>query len=262
MAADRPIRYKKAVTDPRRSLQESLRSHRARLPQAVRRTAGRTAERDVHRLRVLTRRLRALVRLAKGDGSSAAVRRAGRRLRSLGRTLGERRAWDVAFANFAEFGLSPSRFRMPRAAATRRLRRELAAVDLGALREDLKKAARVLRAAPPARLARRVRRLHEAIAVTSPLPPRRADVRHAARIRFKKARYLLEACGLAARAAERLQTLLGREHDLHELQRLAGRKSAVQAALREARAQSDAAWASSRRATLAALARLEGAWSP
>lgn len=213
----------------------------------------------MHRLRVLTRRIRASVRLARGGEEGVPARRAWKRLRSLGRSLGDRRMWDVAFENMAEFGLPVARFRARRAAATRRLRRDLARMDAGALREDLKKTAKQLRQLPAAHLGARVRRLRDAVAATAPTPPVRADVRHAARIQFKKARYLLETCGVAAPAARRLQALLGREHDLHELQRIAGANASVRAHTQVARALTDRAWAPARRSSIAALERLERA---
>ena len=238
-------------------LAESLDRYAERLERALRRAHGRPGEKEVHRLRVATRRVRAALRLAVEIPGAQCARRARKRLRRLGRMLGERRMWDVAIAGMAGHYPDAARFEATRTAATRAVAGELRRIDPRALREDLRNSARLLpRRLPAKTYAARVRGLRSGLAAALARPSVRADARHNVRIRVKKARYLLEASGLRAAAARRLQGLLGHEHDLHLLQQIAGANAGVRALELQARVDVDRAWARDLRATIAALGRL------
>lgn len=211
----------------------------------------------MHRLRVLARRLRTLLRILKPVKGAAPARNASRRLRRLGRALGERRIWDVAFAGMPGLVRQPARFEPKRSAASRRLSRELKRLDLEALMGELRQASRSLRAAPSSIVAERAAKLRRALERCEGRAPRPVDARHALRLDLKKARYLLEACGVDAPRARALQALLGREHDLYMLQALAGRNRRVKQREAQSRAATDAAAGRALRETVALLRGLQ-----
>ena len=242
-------------------LRRTLRDQRARLALLVPKARKRASEADVHRLRVLTRRLRALLRLLKPVKGAAPARRASRRLRTLGRALGERRMWDVAFAGMPGLVRQPERFEPKRAAASRLLARELNRIYLDALLEELKAASKAMRAAQGSVVAERAAKLRRALERCEGRAPRHVDARHALRLDIKKSRYLLEACGVDAPQARGLQALLGHEHDLYMLLVLAGRNRRVKQLEAQARAATDAAAGSALRETLALLKGLQRAFA-
>lgn len=232
---------------------ERLREQRRAFVRLVRAVRGKPGVEEVHRLRVVTRRLRGALKLVAAMPGSAPARRAQRRLRRLGRALGERRMWDVAFEDLHRLRLDAAALVRRREAASRLLARAVDSLPLGALRRDLKAAAKLLRAVPPERVAQRARRLRRRLAAAVARPPRGAEARHRLRIRVKNARYFLESCGIPAAAARRLQALLGREHDLRVLQQLAGPVPRAQQRERLARAGTDRIMAPALRRTIALL---------
>lgn len=242
-------------------LRRTLRDQRARLGRLVPKARKRASEADVHRLRVLARRLRSLLRLLKPVKGAAPARRASRRLRALGRALGERRMWDVAFAGMPGLVRKPERFEPKRASASRALARALKALDLDALLDELKSASKALGAASPAIVAERAGKLRHALEQCEGRTPRHVDARHALRLEIKKARYLLEACGVDAPQARGLQALLGHEHDLYMLQVLAGRNRRIRKLEAQSRAATDAAAGTALRETIALLKGLQRAFA-
>ncbi len=240
----------------------TLRYQCGRLARTVRRTIRNPGEPEVHRLRVVTRRLRAIVRLARELPRAAPAVRAGKRLRRLGRTLGERRMWDVAMEGMVGIHDRPERFAARRDAATRSLTRELERLDLERLLDELRSTGQLLRALPPEAVAARARRMRKSLSGALARRTKRAEARHEVRIRVKKARYLLEACGIAATGARRLQSLLGDEHDLAVLRGLAGANAEQRRREAEARKRSDRAFAPALEATIDLLTGLERALAP
>lgn len=236
---------------------DMLQELRTRLVRLVRRVRRRPGETEVHRLRILTRRWRVVLRTLRPMHGAKPAKRAARRLRRLGRALGERRAWDVALADMRDLHLNPGAHEPGRDAATRALARALKRLDLDALREELKAAEKLAHAVPPVVLAARAEELRAPLVAALSRRARHAGARHALRIRVKKARYLLEACGIAAPAARRLQALLGREHDLHALQAMAGASHRVRALEAQARADTDRALRPALRETIGLLVSLQ-----
>lgn len=151
----------------------------------------------------------------------------------------------------------PERFAPQRDAATRLLRRELRRLDLERLLKELRATGRLLHAMPPGAVASRARKMRKALSRALDRPARRASTRHAVRIVVKKARYLLEACGIAAPGARRLQTLLGDEHDLAMLRELAGSNAEQRRRESRARRRSDRAYVPALKATINLLKGLE-----
>jgi len=191
----------------------------------------RLTDERVHDLRVLSRRLRTAVALGRRLASHDGLGLLRRRLRTLGRVLGVRRALDVAAEDFT--AAAPGR-ELPGLAERRRaasvpVLRRLSARRRAALASALKSSARAVSVVPgrPPGLRKYVAsgadRLQDALAHAREARTKEAD--HLLRIAAKKARYVLEtvrAMGIhsAVRAEGRLkdlQGLLGRAHDYEVL---------------------------------------------
>ena len=189
---------------------------------------------DVHDLRVLTRRLRAMIWVARRLSSPSACGRLRRALRRWGQALGERRMLDVALEDAARYGLPAGALAARHAASGRLLRQELAADRCRELAGLLHKAARKLARRTPAReprgpvaraarglaadLARRRKGLRAALIAA----PRGKEDLHRLRLEAKKMRYVLDALSLRGAVLKELQGHLGRAHDLEVLQQLLG----------------------------------------
>jgi CHAD domain-containing protein len=203
-------------------------------------------ETTVHRLRVLSRRMRAACTVGRRLAPADAVRELARRLRRLGRALGERRALDVAAADYAALsgGRTHPAIEAARAAAGAKLTRRLRARHRDTIIAAVRDAVDALRTAEPEpgaleRLLRiRGERVRESLGATG-----KTEL-HRLRIEAKKLRYALETARVmghrTSRAGEtalkRLQRRLGRIHDLETLRHLLPPQDpmAIRAAAREA----------------------------
>ena len=184
----------------------------------------------VHRLRVLTRRMRAACSVTKRLAPAEAVRELARRLRRLGRALGDRRTFDVAADDYAALsgGRTHPDIERARAAAESKLVKRLRAKHRDAILAALQTAVDALRSSEtdPESLDRflktRMNRLRECLGASS------KEELHALRIEAKKTRYALETARLMGRRGRRngeaalrnLQRRLGRIHDLESLRAL------------------------------------------
>ena len=206
--------------------------------------APRTAS-VVHRLRVLTRRMRAACAVARRLAPSDALRDLARRLRRTGRALGERRTLDVAAADYAALsgGKTHPAIEAARADAEARLTRRLRSRHREAVIEAVRRAVEFLRAAETAPGA--LERFLEGRAddLRASLGAVTKKELHALRIEAKKMRYALETARLMGRggtrggerALKRLQRRLGRIHDFEALRALLPARDpiAIRAAARE-----------------------------
>ena len=199
----------------------------------------------VHRLRVLTRRMRAAGAVARWLAPSKALRDLARRLRRAGRALGERRTLDVAAADYAALsgGRTYPAIETARAAAETKLTRRLRSRHREAVIDAVRAAAESLRATAtePGALERFLRSRTEGLrerlgAVTK-------KELHALRIEAKKTRYAFETSRWMGREGTRnveralrnLQRRLGRIHDFEVLRALLPARDpiAIRAAARE-----------------------------
>lgn len=186
-------------------------------------TAGK-----VHKLRVLTRRLRAPLWLALQCHDTKAIHKAQRGLRKFGRALGELRKWDVAMEDAETYGEDTSEIESQRRKAENVLRAELKSRWLEKLPRILRKAIDDIAEIPPAQLASPLEPLRRALLDMLEHSPKTKPARHHLRIRLKRVRYLLESLGHESLSLEKLQDSLGREHDFYFLQSVVGRKSVIQ----------------------------------
>ncbi len=208
------------MTTPQ-ALATRLRKQAAEFGRLAAQTAARRTEDRVHRLRVLTRRLRSALALAARMADSPSLDDLRRRMRRIGRALGLRRSLDVADLDLKALGGPPvpeleERRLEAGADIARRLRKraelaELARRGAAALESEGRWGGRVRKL-----LARRAERLEGALEAAS---DGAKDSAHRLRIEAKKTRYLLEALGGSA-AESRLKSLqreLGRAHDYEVL---------------------------------------------
>jgi CHAD domain-containing protein len=200
----------------------------------------------VHRLRVLTRRMRAACTVARRIAPADAIDELSKRLRRLGRALGGRRTLDVAVGDYASLsggGTHPALERA-RAAADSKLVRRLRAKHRAAILNATQAAVDALRTteSEPGALEDLLRsrsaRLRESLGATS------KKELHQLRIDAKKLRYALETARIMGLRTSRpgeaslkkLQRRLGRIHDLETLRGLLPDRDpiALRAATREA----------------------------
>jgi CHAD domain-containing protein len=207
---------------------------------------GARTKATVHRLRVLTRRMRASCSVARRLASADSVDELARRLRKLGRALGARRTLDVAAADYAALsgGNVHPAIESARAEAEARLARRMRPKHRDAILAAVQTAADALRAAEiepgwlGSFLGKRSAGLRKTLGAES-----KKDL-HGLRIEAKKFRYALETARAmghrTSRGGEqmlkRLQRQLGRIHDLESLRALLPARDAVaiRAAAREA----------------------------
>jgi CHAD domain-containing protein len=176
----------------------------------------------VHDLRVATRRLRALIWVARRVGPHSACKRLRKILRAWGQALGERRMLDVVLEKAAQLNMDAS-------ALAERHGHAADAVRMAVTAEGAAEASALL-----GRTALKVRewsehRLHQGLILCAKelhkalrdAPKGKAD-QHQLRIEAKKARYVLEAVGCKCEPLKELQGLLGDSHDMEILQQLLG----------------------------------------
>jgi CHAD domain-containing protein len=175
----------------------------------------------VHRLRVATRRARAGLSSVPHLDSPAKL---AARLRRLGKTLGRLREIDVAIADAPHYGLGTGNLK--------RRRKKLAADVKSALLKNAAKIERDLKAAAEEMAREKNLRfdfgpLRAKLRKWRERPILKSRDAHKLRIVVKKARYALEIAQADPAPLERLQTLLGKDHDLEVLQELKGPKRVI-----------------------------------
>lgn len=200
---------------PARGLSSLLRRYLHDLDRRMRRVRRRVEPDDVHELRILTRRLRALARLT--NPRTRAFRRA---LRKVGRALSACRAIDVAVGDAREFGIESNASDL-RSKAARRVRR----ATRRSRRESILAAGRALARTLTAVQTRIDLPVGMARSMNGSTPKSRV---HRFRIEVKKCRYAIEILaklGLApetmALRLKNIQSELGRAHDLEVLRKMA-----------------------------------------
>jgi CHAD domain-containing protein len=194
---------------------------------------------DVHDLRVTTRRLRASLWVVRHCMIDGYAEHGHRELRSIGKALGERRMWDIALGDAEHYGADTSDIEKERRRAHAAMRRTLRHARVHKLVTSLHKLEREIPGLMLEKLLPWLRDYEWELAYRLGQPPKAPTERHELRIQAKKARYVLECLGRRAPSIEKLQDHLGREHDLHVLQQLIGRKRALIRDTRIARNHAD-----------------------
>lgn len=211
----------------RAELVRVLRRKAAAFDRLARATRSKLLTGQIHDLRVLTRRLRASLWLARHMASRAHLRIANRDLKALGRALGARRLFDVALRDAAKYGLPGAGLRPRRAAAGAEVARRLAPSRCAALVARLRRVGDAVAEAADDRMAAGLLQRAQRLGLARTRARRGRAAMHRLRIEAKKTRYLLEFLGRKTRGLRTLQRSLGRAHDLEVLQELLGRQERV-----------------------------------
>lgn len=226
------------VSAIRRRVSRLLRTYATRFSRLSRIVRRRVEDDPVHDLRVLTRRIRSAIWVARHLAPSCDFRLLRSALSRVGRVLGRRRLLDVARADAAEFGLDGSRLDRRRAREGAALAQELNEVNRAAMGAGLRQVARILPRATEERLAGALESHRRRLMTTATRARRGPAQLHDLRIEAKKTRYLLEALARKGDFLRELQRRIGRAHDLEILQQLFKRHEA--ASRQEARARAAA----------------------
>lgn len=176
----------------------------------------------VHDLRVATRRLRALIWVARRVGPLSACKRLRKILRAWGQALGERRTLDVVLENAARLNIDASMLAERHGHSADAVRAAVTVEGAAEVSVLLGKTALKVREWSEQRLHQGLilcaKDLHKAL---RDAPKGKAD-QHQLRIEAKKTRYVLEAVGCKCELLKELQCLLGDSHDMEILQELLG----------------------------------------
>jgi CHAD domain-containing protein len=178
----------------------------------------------LHQLRVLTRKIRALLWLAWGEKAPKAPARLEWLLDRLARRLGKLRTLEVALLDAKRFHLKLPKIKEQLKRDRKNLR--LRSATQQRLESLARESRRDLKRHPPSLglLRRRVLGLSRAL-LAAPNPAKR-DL-HPIRIELKRLRYALEALGLAEGKLPLLLAALGELHDLEALEKMAGPNEAL-----------------------------------
>lgn len=206
------------LTSIRRHVAGLLRTYAQEFARLSRQVRRKVEDDPVHDLRVLTRRIRSAIWVARRLAPAYEFGGLRRSLRRLGSVLGRRRLLDVAAEDAARYGLDGARLDSRRAREGAALAQELGSVQRASIVAALKAAASLVGRASDDRLAGalegRAQRLDGALQRSD----RGKTELHALRIEAKQVRYLLEALGRKGEFLRELQRRIGRAHDLEILQ--------------------------------------------
>jgi CHAD domain-containing protein len=203
---------------------------------AFRRSADRMAVKmtadGIHDLRVLVRRIRAKVWIARQ--LSRGLGRLRDELRDLGHALGERRLLDVAAIDAKSFGIDATPLGTRIAEAGDVVVRRLETRDR--LAHRIADAAARVSASGEDRLAKAIQSRAKRLKKAASRAGRGPAELHRLRIEAKKVRYLLDALGLDGSFIKPLQDRIGRAHDLEVLRGLLGPNARAETVERRERA--------------------------
>ncbi len=202
----------KDTAKPQPDFHEEFSKQKERFRRLLKEACARTDEKNVHQLRVSTRRLRAAISIARANGADGKVeRKTLKRLKKLGKTLGAYREADVLRRDLHSLGI-PFAGELP---ARKLLRKKLKAQkkftrSLEAVDEHLKTEA----PRPFEGIVAALRAKLEALQAQKYV---RSEELHALRVEIKKIRYSFEMMGLPTEELRALQSLLGELHDAEVL---------------------------------------------
>ena len=197
------------------------------LERLVKKKGRLLSPKEVHDLRVVTRRLRASLVLLNDQPDQTHLLKLYRTLSKLGKALGAQRELDVALQDARHYSLDTSDLRKSHRKLRDKVRDKLNSKRRKRIFRQLRKINTDLQSRKTIRLEKAFdRHLKEANRWKH---QELKDLKqlHELRIAIKKFRYALEALGRPVQPLRKLQNLLGRVHDLEILQRSVGRNAAV-----------------------------------
>ncbi|MFL5813667.1 MAG: CHAD domain-containing protein [Bdellovibrionia bacterium] len=182
---------------------------------------------DLHDLRVLTRRMRAVVWLSRHATSGPRLKKLRGVLSELGHALGERRTQDVLERDAAHYGLEIKA--RPRSKAIKVLKSK----NLETVEQMMVDAESELQRLQTKGLRPAVAELIVRLELLQRSLPKSDQEWHRLRIEVKKIRYASELLGLDTSEIKKLQDLLGKGHDLGVLMDESGHQPRIAADIRK-----------------------------
>ena len=180
-------------------------------------------KRNIHKLRVCVRRLRAILWLAKHSSSHLDFGKTTKLLRKLGQELGKHRELDVAIEDAHKYKVKTKKLKTKRLFITKKKKKKLTSKQRQNLIRKLQQASLQIKHQQEINVTPSLILLREKITPWL----RRQQVSdkdlHQVRIITKKTRYALEAIGKPTKTLKNLQDLLGKGNDLEVLKALSGK---------------------------------------
>jgi CHAD domain-containing protein len=181
-------------------------------------------KKSVHRLRVCTRQIRAVLWILKRTSVPAHVKKLGRRLEELGDFLGDSRELDVAGEDAEKFGVKIKHLKKKKKAADKTLKHQLTPSKQKKIRKKMRRLISDVKNSPPTRLNAAADELKKRLKKDGAQKRLGTADLHQLRIDFKKARYVLEALGRPVAPLKNIKKTLGRAHDFEVLEKLSAGK--------------------------------------
>jgi CHAD domain-containing protein len=215
------------MRDGRVSIAADLRRMRKSFSRLAARVKKSSDPDDLHDLRVLTRRMRAVVWLSRHATSGPRLKKLRAVLSELGHALGERRTLDVLERDAAHYGIE---FKARSRSKTIKTLKNKALTTVEQLLMDAESELQQIQKKDirpaVAELIVRVEELQRAL-------PRSDQEWHRLRIEVKKIRYASELIGLNTSEIKKLQDLLGKGHDLCVLMEESGHRQQIAADMKK-----------------------------
>lgn len=183
---------------------------------------------NVHNLRVTNRRIRAVLWLAEQGSPDATFGKLQTSMHHLGRVLGACRELDVAIQDAARYQLVVKKLKSHRRSMKRKAVSAVRPKQRKKILRQIDSVVIWLVKNPVADLAPGIYRLRSRIDPWMKKSKIKDRDLHELRIAAKKTRYAFEAIGKPVQPLRRLQTLLGRGHDLQVLQAHLGKNKKIQ----------------------------------
>jgi CHAD domain-containing protein len=182
---------------------------------------------EVHELRVATRRARAALWLIRRSSASTRFGKLESLLKALGRNLGKVRELDVALRDADHFRMGPSSLRNRRKSARKGLRKRTGKNQIAQIKKHFLTAEKKLIEGGALSFRHPSQVLKLKLEDHLKGSNRGTIARHQLRISLRKVRYSLEAIGRPVAPLNKLIKVLGDAHDLDRLQILLHEKSKI-----------------------------------
>lgn len=184
-------------------------------------------EKDIHQLRVAIRRTRTALWLLKNSSVHIRIKKLDHKLHRLAKTLGKVRELDVAIIEANQYKLKSNQLKVRRKAAHKDLRKLINPTYRKRLSNELLDFVNSAKTKKPILLNKARHKLRYQLKKQLNKNLNKFKSLHQLRITFKKTRYALEAMGKSVEPIKGLQDILGKAHDLEQLQALTEKNKKV-----------------------------------
>lgn len=193
---------------------------------------------ELHDLRVLTRRLRAIVWLSRHSAKGPRLKELRQVLRELGHALGEKRTLDVLQKDAKKYKVDGEPRPSDVKKVKKRIEEQLDSHQRNGLDHLLRAAEKKIAKVKSRDLKPALAELIPSLEKLSERNPKTPKEWHLLRIEVKKVRYAAELLGVKVGELKKIQDLLGRGHDLGLLIERLGRNREIQSDLQKVWKQS------------------------